>query len=162
MPLRDNKPYLGICLGAQMMARHLGGRVYPHPEGHAEVGYYPIRPTAAGRSICPTGPTRSINGTAKASTCRPAASCWPKATPFPVQAFRYGSGYALQFHPEVTHAMMYRWLVRGAHRMELPGTKQRHEHIADRAVYDLAARNWLAAFLHHWLALPAVKESVAV
>ena len=44
---------------------------------------------------------------------------------FSVQAFRYGTGYALQFHPEVTHAMMYRWLVRGAHRMELPGTKQR-------------------------------------
>ena len=44
---------------------------------------------------------------------------------FSVQAFRYGTGYALQFHPEVTHAMMYRWLVRGAHRMEMPGTKQR-------------------------------------
>ena len=27
VPLRDKKPYLGICLGAQMMARHLGGRV---------------------------------------------------------------------------------------------------------------------------------------
>ena len=26
--------------------------------------------------------------------------------------------------------------VRGAHRMELPGTKQRHEHISDRAVHD--------------------------
>ena len=49
VPLRDKKPYLGICLGAQMMARHLGGRVYPHPQGHAEVGYYPIRPTPAGR-----------------------------------------------------------------------------------------------------------------
>ena len=48
VPLRDKKPFLGICLGAQMMARHLGSRVYPHPEGHAEVGYYPIRPTRAG------------------------------------------------------------------------------------------------------------------
>ena len=70
---------------------------------------------------------------------------------FSVQAFRYGTGYALQFHPEVTHAMMYRWLVRGAHRMELPGAKQRHEHIADRAVHDLASRNWLAAFIDHWI-----------
>ncbi|MGB6807703.1 MAG: glutamine amidotransferase, partial [Pseudolabrys sp.] len=60
-------------------------------------------------------------------------------------------GYALQFHPEVTHAMMYRWLVRGAHRMELPGAKQRQEHIADRAVHDLASRNWLAAFIDHWI-----------
>src|SRR5882724_2443392 len=56
VPLRDKKPYLGICLGAQMMARHLGGRVYPHPQGHAEVGYYPIRPTEAGREICKIWP----------------------------------------------------------------------------------------------------------
>jgi GMP synthase (glutamine-hydrolysing) len=81
---------------------------------------------------------------------------------FSIQAFRYGTGYAIQFHPEVTHAMMYRWLVRGAHRMEMPGTKQRHEHIADRAVYDLAGRTWLATFLNHWLTLPAAKETIAV
>src|SRR5205085_12210770 len=35
VPLRENKPYLGICLGAQMMAKHLGERVYMHPEGKA-------------------------------------------------------------------------------------------------------------------------------
>jgi GMP synthase (glutamine-hydrolysing) len=70
---------------------------------------------------------------------------------FSIQAFRHGSGYAFQFHPEVTHAMMYRWLVRGAHRMSLPGAKQRHEHISGRAVHDYAALNWLAAFLDHWL-----------
>jgi GMP synthase (glutamine-hydrolysing) len=35
--------------------------------------------------------------------------------------------------------------------MELPGAKQRHEHIADRAVHDLASRNWLAAFIDHWI-----------
>ena len=51
VPLRDNKPYLGICLGAQMFARQLGGKVFRHPEGRAEIGYYPIRPTAAGLSV---------------------------------------------------------------------------------------------------------------
>jgi GMP synthase (glutamine-hydrolysing) len=47
--------------------------------------------------------------------------------------------------------MMYRWLVRGAHRMELPGAKQRHEHVADRFVYDLASRQWLEAFIDRWI-----------
>jgi len=72
---------------------------------------------------------------------------------FQTQAFRVGSGYAIQFHPEVTHAMMCRWTTRGAARMELPGTKQRHEHFADRPVYDHGIRAWLAEFLDHWLAL---------
>ena len=49
VPLREKKPFLGICLGAQMLAHHLGSRVYQHPDGHAEVGYYPIRPTDIGR-----------------------------------------------------------------------------------------------------------------
>src|SRR3979490_3261731 len=49
VPLKEKKPFLGICLGAQMLAHHLGSRIYRHPDGHAEVGYYPIRPTALRR-----------------------------------------------------------------------------------------------------------------
>src|SRR5712691_9232248 len=56
VPLKEEKPFLGVCLGAQMLARQLGARVYRHPQGHAEVGYYPIRPTAAGRAVCQTWP----------------------------------------------------------------------------------------------------------
>src|ERR1700704_3687660 len=52
VPLREGKPYLGICLGAQMLAKQLGERVFTHPEGKAEVGYYPIRPTPAGAATC--------------------------------------------------------------------------------------------------------------
>ena len=51
VPLEENKPYLGICLGAQMLARLLGADVGFHPEGHVEIGYYPIRPTDAGRAM---------------------------------------------------------------------------------------------------------------
>jgi len=54
--------------------------------------------------------------------------------------------------------MMYRWLVRGAHRMELPGAKQRHEHITDRAVHDPASRNWLSTFIDHWIRCTPVNE----
>src|SRR5882762_9953503 len=56
VPLKENKPFLGICLGAQMLARHLGSRIYRHPDGHAEVGYYPIRPTETGRAVCDPWP----------------------------------------------------------------------------------------------------------
>ena len=54
VPLKEQKPFLGICLGAQMLAHHLGSRVYRHPDGHAEVGYYPIRPTEIVRKHCST------------------------------------------------------------------------------------------------------------
>jgi len=161
VPLRDKKPYLGICLGAQMMARYLGAPVYPHPQGHAEVGYYPIRPTEAGRRICPAWPDQVYQWHREGFDLPGNSELLAEGDAFSVQAFRYGTGYALQFHPEVTHAMMYRWLVRGAHRMELPGTKQRHEHIAGRAQHDYASRNWLAVFIDHWLGRTPAKATAA-
>ena len=39
--------------------------------------------------------------------------------------------------------------------MSLPGAKPRAAHFADRAVHDLTGRAWLAAFLDHWLPVPA-------
>ena len=51
VPLKENKPFLGVCLGAQMLARQLGGTVGPHPEGQVEIGYYPIRALAAGADL---------------------------------------------------------------------------------------------------------------
>jgi GMP synthase (glutamine-hydrolysing) len=162
VPLREGKPFLGICLGAQMMARQLGARVFPHPQGHAEVGYYPIRPTAAGLRICAEWPDHVYQWHREGFDLPAGGELLAQGQAhFQVQAFRYGSGYALQFHPEVTHAMMYRWLVRGAHRMELPGAKKRHEHIADRAVHDYAARKWLAAFIDHWIGGNRAEQSAA-
>src|SRR5262245_42887399 len=52
VPLKEKKPFLGICLGAQMLAKHLGARVFPHPEGKAEVGYYPLRVTDDAHVVC--------------------------------------------------------------------------------------------------------------
>src|SRR5271163_47396 len=40
IPLREQRPYLGICLGAQMLAKQLGAPVAPHPEGQTQIGYY--------------------------------------------------------------------------------------------------------------------------
>lgn len=47
--LDSRKPFLGICLGAQLLARALGATVAPHPEGRAEIGYFPVVPTRPGR-----------------------------------------------------------------------------------------------------------------
>ncbi|MBI1203635.1 MAG: glutamine amidotransferase [Rhodopseudomonas sp.] len=151
VPLRDNKPFLGICLGAQMMARQLGARVYPHPQGQAEIGYYPIRPTAAGRALLADWPDHVYQWHREGFEVPAGGELLAEGETFAAQAFRFGTGYGLQFHPEVTHAMMHRWLVRGAARLDLPGTKQPHQHVSDRAAYDFASRNWLNAFIDRWI-----------
>ena len=52
VPLSENKPLLGVCLGAQMLARHLGVQVFTYPDKRSEIGYYPIAPTTDADRLC--------------------------------------------------------------------------------------------------------------
>jgi GMP synthase (glutamine-hydrolysing) len=54
-PLAEEKPLLGLCLGAQMLARALGARVFRYDDKRSEIGYYAIEPTPAGERMC-SGP----------------------------------------------------------------------------------------------------------
>jgi GMP synthase (glutamine-hydrolysing) len=151
VPSRDDKPFLGICLGAQMCARSLGGRVFLHPAGHAEIGYYPIRPTAAGLALVDSWPEQVYQWHREGFDLPGDAELLAEGETFEVQAFRYKRAYALQFHPDVTHAMMHRWTTRGHVRLEMPGAKPRAAHFADREVYDYSVRAWLSVFLERWI-----------
>jgi len=151
VPLREQRPFLGICLGAQMLAMQLGARVAPHPEGRAEVGYYPIRPTPAGLALCPHWPDHVYHWHREGFELPAGAELLAEGGDFPVQAFQTGHAFGFQFHPDVTYAMMHRWTTRGYDRLEAPGARARHHHFADRAVHDVAERAWLKAFLDDWL-----------
>jgi GMP synthase (glutamine-hydrolysing) len=151
VPLREQRPFLGICLGAQMLAMQLGARVAPHPEGRAEVGYYPIRPTPAGLALCPHWPDQVYHWHREGFELPAGAELLAEGGDFPVQAFQTGHAFGFQFHPDVTYAMMHRWTTRGYDRLQAPGARARHHHFADRAVHDVAERAWLKAFLDDWL-----------
>jgi len=156
VPLREQRPFLGICLGAQMLAMHLGARVAPHPEGRVEAGYYPIRPTRAGLKICAHWPDQVYHWHREGFELPSGTDLLAEGGDFPVQAFRSGNSFGLQFHPDVTYAMMCRWTTRGDGRLELPGARPRHEHFEGRARYDVAERAWLQRFLDGWLSrMPA-------
>ncbi len=159
IPLREQRPFLGICLGAQMLAMQLGARVAPHPEGLAQIGYYPIRPTGAGQMACPDWPSHVYHWHREGFELPDGAELLAEGDDFPVQALRYGNAFGLQFHPDVTYAMMHRWTTRG--RMDAPGAHPRHRHFADRAVHDVAERAWLKQFIDGWLARPSVMAQAA-
>ena len=152
-PLAAGKPFLGICLGAQMLARHLGHRVAPHPEGRVEVGYYPIRATEHGRALCATAFPQTVYQWHKEGFDLPAgATLLARGDDFEAQAFAYGRGaYGLQFHPEVTYAMMCKWTVKGVARLSMPGALPRDMHLKGWYMHDAAVATWLKAFLKTWV-----------
>ena len=151
VPLQENKPFLGICLGAQMLrapARRQGVRPSARP------GRDRLLPDPADRGrprVVETWPGMRLSMAPRRLRAAPGAELLAEGDNFAVQAIRIGRAFALQFHPEVTHAMMHRWTTRGHERLELPGARPRHTHFADRAVYDYTAPAWLSVFLEHWI-----------
>lgn len=155
VPLRERAPFFGICLGAQMLAKHMGSSIDVHPEGMAEIGYYPVvdvrelthddpMPSAPGHFFqwhregfhIPYGTEHLMSGAM-----------------FKNQAFRADDAiYAVQFHPELTLAMHCKWIVTGAHRFMLAGAQKGPQHLEGRLIYDAPVRKWLDTFIDRWLA----------
>lgn len=149
--LRNETPFLGICLGAQMLAKQLGGQVYPHHRGDVEIGYYPIRATAEGAAHFPER-LHVYQWHTEGFDLPNGAVALAEGERFPVQAMRVGpSAYGVQFHPELTWKMMRLWTHHGRARLALPNARPRHTHFIDRFRHDLAVRQWLNGFLDRWL-----------
>jgi GMP synthase (glutamine-hydrolysing) len=160
-PLDAGKPFLGVCLGAQMLAKQLGGTVGPHPDGDVEIGYYPIKPTERGRHLGPW-PTTVYHWHREGHTLPSGCELLAIGDTFENQMFRYGpAAYGIQFHPEVTRLTMHRWTVSGAHRFVLKGAQHGSQHLEGQLLHDAPVRDWLRRFLDFWLATPARSQRQA-
>jgi GMP synthase (glutamine-hydrolysing) len=147
--LRQGKPVLGICLGAQLLAHVLGAPVRRHTE--LEIGWYDLKTTASGREDPVLGhlgecapvfqwhgctydlPVEAVQ-LARTDTCEQ-------------QAFRFGSNaYGFQFHLEADGAMIERWLRLPAYRDELAsaGIGRDEDSIRAATAAQLAAMQPLA------------------
>ncbi|MGE0501105.1 MAG: glutamine amidotransferase [Rhizobiaceae bacterium] len=147
VPLKENRPFLGICLGAQMLVNHLGGRVEGHCDGLVEIGWYPIEPTDEGSALM-HWPEMVYQFHREGFSLPAGATLLATSETYPNQAFRYGeNAWGIQFHAELTAIMMHRWIVRGAHRFELPGAQPGRDHLGGRMIWDIHLKRWLTEFL---------------
>jgi GMP synthase (glutamine-hydrolysing) len=115
-------PVLGICLGAQLIARALGASVGRNHE--KEIGWYDVSPTGAGEEdpvFSHFAPTEKIFQWHGDTFDIPSGGVHLASSPScENQAFRYGENvYGFQFHLEVDEATIERWLNVPIHRAEL-------------------------------------------
>ncbi|MBI5588625.1 MAG: gamma-glutamyl-gamma-aminobutyrate hydrolase family protein [Deltaproteobacteria bacterium] len=111
--LKNNTPTLGVCLGAQMMAKAAGSKVYEG--GKKEIGWYGVSLTDEGVD------DRLFMGLSDEFTVfqwhgdtfdvPENAELLASSKLFPNQVIRIGSrAYGVQFHLEVTESMIREWI----------------------------------------------------
>jgi GMP synthase (glutamine-hydrolysing) len=104
---------LGICLGAQLLAKALGGRVMRNAV--REIGWHDVELTAEGRSdpvLSTFAPRQEVFQWHEDGIELPAGTVHLARSPASsVQAFRHGEhAYGFQFHLEVDSSLIERWL----------------------------------------------------
>jgi GMP synthase (glutamine-hydrolysing) len=152
--LRAQQPILGICLGAQLMARALGSRVYG---GEAkEIGWAPIQLTPEGERSCLTGlkscDYQVLHWHGDTFDLPQDATRLAATAITPNQAFAVGDkALGLQFHLEADPAEIERWLIGHAHEIDATAGLSPKTIRADTARHGAAVAASAAGCILRWL-----------
>ena len=149
-----DRPFLGICLGAQILAKYLGCDVIKNQNDLAEIGFYEIEPTKEGHEIFKN---QNIfyqfhtEGFEIPEECQLLA----RGDIFHNQAFRFQNCYALQFHPEVNFLLHIRWvflvLIKKPKILFRKGSQNLFYQLYFRFKYNKSVSLWLDSFLDNYL-----------
>jgi GMP synthase (glutamine-hydrolysing) len=147
--IEEGNPTIGICLGAQIIAHCLGGRVYQGP--HEEIGWYKAMLTDEGKrdpclesfpALFPVFQWHAETFDLPDDTILLATS-----HDYPHQVFRYQDPiYAFQFHLEVTDNMIQSWLSDSEVDKAKKQSIMSYLHLHLPAIHQLC-RNFMGTFL---------------
>jgi len=152
--LQSEVPFLGICLGAQILVKYLGCKVEKNPKEFSEIGFYKIQPTENGIKMFQSQDVFyqfHTEGFELPSGCELLA----KGNIFTNQAFRYKNCYGLQFHPEVNIYLHLKWLflvlIKKPHILFKNGAQNIFYQLWLRIKYNSSISRWLDNFLDNYL-----------
>jgi GMP synthase (glutamine-hydrolysing) len=157
--LKADLPTLGICLGAQLMARALGARVYPG--SYKEIGWSPLQLSNEGRhsslAYLAAEYTSVLHWHGDTFDLPIGSTHLASSSKYQNQAFSWGKwGLALQFHPEVTARNLERWFIGHASEIgatsgvSVAGLREDTVRYAERLESQAAKfwQAWLESFTH--------------
>ncbi|KAA3634159.1 MAG: glutamine amidotransferase [Proteobacteria bacterium] len=148
----EDRPYLGLCLGAQLLARALGADVRRHRDRLLESGYTRIHPEPGPDPLF-NAPMYVFQWHNEGFDVPRGCERLARGARFDNQAFRRAAHIVgLQFHPEVTSAIMIQWFREGGHMLTDPGAQNAEAQLRDARVFEPVIESWTGAFLDRWVA----------
>ncbi|MBK7921352.1 MAG: glutamine amidotransferase [Veillonella sp.] len=152
--LDSKKPILGICLGAQLMSRILGGSVAPMTHGKKEIGFSTLTLTSAGES----SPLQFLSNVPVLHWHGDEFQIPPTSTRLAETDLCHNQAYAignnvlgLQFHMEADPNKIESWLVGHASELNSAGIDVCQIR-ADAKKYGDALTEAATKTFHAWLA----------
>lgn len=130
---------LGVCLGAQLLAVALGGEVEVNAPSGPERGVVEVRVRPDGESDPLFSPVVDALGRDvlapsshnDAISVLPEGAVWlASSRQYPFQAFRVGSAWGVQFHPEAGEDTFAAWTER--HGGDVEATRARHREAGEK------------------------------
>lgn len=153
----EGVPMLGICLGAQLMAKATGGTIMPSPV--RELGWSPIYPTNAASSdllfssLPATGLT-VFQWHGETFTLPDHATLLATHPGVPAQAFSLGAAqYGLQFHIEVDASIIDTWVAAGSSERNYLGSEGVLTLHHGTSQYLSSMQQYARQMIKRWLAL---------
>jgi GMP synthase-like glutamine amidotransferase len=162
----EDKAVLGICLGAQILARAYGAKnILGNP---IEFGWHPVRPTGAGRAdpmLAAIGDSAPIfHWHLDTFTLPPGATHLATSEQTSMQAFRIGrASYGIQFHFEAGTELVNYWTTGFAEEIADCAPDWPNRHSAEAAKHGAAADAAGLALARAWIGLigqpsPSLKD----
>ena len=145
-------PFLGICMGSQLLAAAFGGTVMARPDGLTELGFYPIEATPEGVDLF-AGTSHFYQAHFEGVFALPDdATLLARGHQFPVQAFRVGErAYGLQFHPDYKLSSVTHEALADEPYLARLGVQSAHEQVRLAPVYEASIQTWSERFVDHWV-----------
>ena len=150
------RPVLGICLGAQLLARaHGGGNIVGQV---LEFGFVPVTPTTAGlkdpltSSLDPDVPIFEWHS--DTFTLPPGATHLATSATYKNQAYSIGNvSYGTQFHFEVGRTLAERWSTAHSGYLDAQRSGWRPQLAAELEQHEARARAFCATLTNRWINL---------
>ena len=151
--INTNIPIIGICLGAQLIAKVCGAKVQNHKKNLVEIGYKNIS-FINSSTIVKSFPPKVYHWHKQGFSLPNNAIHLASNSIFDIQAFSIKDKIiGFQFHPEVVEDMILNWNIKTPQMLSMNGAVNTDIQLKDHSKYSEFVKRWFNNLLKNWLDL---------